>query len=327
MFQNIIWLILILLLFAILLYAIPMPGKSYRGELPALTNQEKAIENNLMEHVSYLASDIGERNSERYQNLIAAQNYIVNVLKNYGYTVTLKSFQSDGKIVSNIETKISGSENQNEIIILGAHYDTVAGSPGADDNASGVAVLLELARLLRNQKSKCSIYFVFFVNEEPPYFWTRNMGSYVYAKELKRNKTKIKAMFSIESVGYYSDEQHSQRYPVPFNFFYPNKGNFIAFVGNLSSRSLVRRSLEIFRNTTQFPSEGIAAPAWIPGISWSDQTNFWHYGYPAVMITDTVPYRNPHYHQASDKPATLAYDCMARVVQGLGNVVLGINAL
>jgi Zn-dependent M28 family amino/carboxypeptidase len=147
------------------------------------------------------------------------------------------------------------------------------------------------------------------------------MGSYVYAKRSAREREKIIAMFSLETIGYYRDETGSQLYPPPFNFFYPNKANFIAFVGNLFSRSLVSRSIRIFRQHANFPSEGIAAPSVIPGISWSDQWSFWVNGYPAVMVTDTAPFRYPFYHTSEDTPDKVDYEKMVYVVKGMQRVI------
>jgi Zn-dependent M28 family amino/carboxypeptidase len=166
--------------------------------------------------------------------------------------------------------------------------------------------------------------FVAFVNEEPPFFQTNEMGSYVYAKRARQRKENIIAMLSLETIGYYSDEQGSQKYPFPFSLFYPNVGNFIGFVGNLESKKLVHRAIASFRKKTKFPSQGIAAAQWLPGIGWSDQWAFWKENYPAIMITDTAPYRYPYYHTASDTANNIDYECTARVVAGLKHVVLDL---
>jgi Zn-dependent M28 family amino/carboxypeptidase len=159
------------------------------------------------------------------------------------------------------------------------------------------------------------------VNEEPPYFQRGAMGSQHYAKEAKRRGEKIVAMMSLETIGCYSDAAGSQSYPAPFSFFYPTTGNFIAFVGNLGSRRLVRQAIGVFRETTQFPSEGVAAPSFIPGISWSDQWSFWEEGYDGIMVTDTALFRYAEYHTARDRPVILDYERLARVIAGLERVV------
>jgi Zn-dependent M28 family amino/carboxypeptidase len=178
-----------------------------------------------------------------------------------------------------------------------------------------------LARALREIKPRRTVRLVAFVNEEPPYFQSESMGSLVYARRARERREKIVAMLSIETIGYYSDRPNSQQYPASLSHFYPDTGNFIGFVSDLGSLNLLRRVLGSFRKSTRFPSEGVAAPGGIPGIGWSDHWSFWQAGYPAIMITDTAPFRYPHYHASSDTPDKLDYDRMARVVEGIGNVV------
>ncbi|HEX6529859.1 MAG TPA: M28 family peptidase, partial [Burkholderiales bacterium] len=265
-----------------------MPGKSYAGPLPPLSGEDRALSLRLRLHVAALAAN------ERNADLETPARYIEHALRSFA----TQEFTSGGRTVRNIET---GSGD----LVVGAHYDTVPGSPGADDNASGVAVLIELARLVPS-----GVRFVAFANEEAPYFLGPEMGSFVYARE---RGAKVRAMFSLEMLGYYSDAPGSQNYPAPLSMFYPERGDFIAFVGDLGARSLVRRSIESFRKHARFPSEGLAAPSFIPGIAWSDHWSFRKHGYPAIMITDTAFYRYPHYHRASDTPDKLDYERMARV--------------
>ncbi len=201
--------------------------------------------------------------------------------------------------------------------MIGAHYDSVAGAVGANDNGSGVAATLELARLMKDAKPSRTVRFVAFVNEEPPFYRSDQMGSGVYARRSRERKDNIVAMLSLETIGYYSDEPGSQRYPFPLNFFYPSTGNFIAFVSNLGSRPLLHASIAAFRRHAGFPSDGVAAPAFIPGIDWSDHRSFWQEGYPALMVTDTAPYRYPHYHTPQDTPDKVDYERLARVITGL----------
>src|SRR5579864_7209340 len=274
-----------LVLIATVLYMTAMPGKSFSGALPPLTTEEIQIKTNLTRHISYLAEEIGEP-------LIA---------------------------------EIPGGTKANEIVVIGAHYDTVYDCPGADDNSSGVAALLELARLLKGSHPARTVRFVAFVNEEPPWFQTDDMGSLVYAQQVHKLKENIVAAISIETIGMYSDAEGSQQYPAGFKSLYPSKGNFIAFIGNLGSRGLVRDAVDSFRASTRVPSEGSAVPAAIPGVGWSDHWSFWEEGYPAIMVTDTAIFRNPNYHQPTDKPDTLDYDRMARVVHGLVRVVADLG--
>ena len=198
---------------------------------------------------------------------------------------------------------------------MGAHYDTVPGSPGADDNASGVAVLIELAGMLAAER--LPIRFVAFANEEMPYFLTAEMGSVAWAKRARERGEPVRAMFSLEMLGYYRDAPGSQSYPAPLGLFYPDRADFVAFVGDLGARALVRDALSKFRKNAGFPSEGVAAPALIPGVSWSDHWSFRQHGFAAVMLTDTAFYRYPHYHLPSDTPEKLDYERMARVTLGL----------
>ena len=217
--------------------------------------------------------------------------------------------------------EISGTASPGDIVIIGAHYDTVPGCAGANDNTTGVAAVLELARLLSTRITDRTVRLVAFVNEEPPFFRTDLMGSRVYARRCRERDDNVVAMLSLETIGFYADEPGSQKYPFPFSFFYPDTGNFVGFVGNLGSRSLTRRAIRAFRESTQLPSEGLAAPAWIPGIGWSDQWSFWQEGYPGVMITDTAPFRYPYYHTPQDTPDRIDYDRFARVVMGVSRVV------
>ncbi len=207
--------------------------------------------------------------------------------------------------------------------MVGAHYDSVIGSPGANDNGSGVAALLALARRLAGRQYPRTLRFVAFVNEEPPMFQAAGeMGSHIYASRCRANGDRIEAMLSLETIGYYSNAPRSQRYPLlGLGLLYPTIGNFIGFVGNVSSRALVRQAIGQFRQYAQVPAQGAAMPSVIPGVGWSDQWAFWQFGYPGIMITDTAPFRYPHYHAASDTPDKLDYDTMARVVQGLEKVI------
>jgi Zn-dependent M28 family amino/carboxypeptidase len=242
----------------------------------------------------------------------AAAAFIEQSLRSAGYTAVRRH--------DNIEAEIPGND---EIIIVGAHYDTVVGSPGADDNGSGVAAMLEISRRLT--ASQKTVRFVAFANEEPPFFGTPQMGSFQCAQRCRDRKEKIVAMFSLETIGYFSDAPKSQRYPSILHLIYPSTANFIAFVSNLKSRSLLRRCVREFRNACDVPVAKGALPEFIAGVTWSDQLSFWQCGYPAVMVTDTALFRNPHYHTATDRPETLDYDRLARVVDGLTAVIRAMS--
>ena len=301
-----------------------MPGRSFHGPLPELTDDETDLRRRLESHVRALAGDIGERNVFTPNALARAEGYIRRAFDGSGYPVAEHTYDiplDPSLTVRNLDVEISGTASPGDIVVIGAHYDTVLGCAGANDNTTGVAGVLELARLLSARTMDRTVRLVAFVNEEPPFFQTDLMGSRVYARGCRERDENVVAMLSLETIGFYTDEPGSQKYPFPFSLFYPDTGNFIGFVGNLGSRSLTRRAIRAFRESTEFPSEGLAAPGWIPGIGWSDQWAFWQEGYPGVMITDTAPFRYPHYHTPQDTPDRIDYDRFARVVMGVSRVV------
>lgn len=298
---------------------IPMPGKSFSGALLPLSSEESATRVKLERHVHRLAEAIGERNLWRYGALADAADYIHSAFQSAGYSPLAQEFRIDGKAVKNIEAALPAA-CQSAAVVVGAHYDTVPGSPGANDNATGVAGMLELARLLKDVRSNKEIRFVAFVNEEQPFFGTQAMGSWRYARRCAARGETVTAMLSLETIGHYSDRPGSQHYPFPFGLFYPARGNFIGFVGNLRSAKLVRAAVGSFRRHAAFPSEAVAAPGWMTGIGWSDHWAFWKAGYPAVMVTDTALFRYAEYHTAADTPAVIDAERMARVVHGLAAV-------
>jgi hypothetical protein len=298
-----------------------MPGHSYVGTLLPLSAAERTIRDHLTQHVQALAEKIGERHIWRPVALDQAVRYIEATWHGQGYRVARQPFVVEGQTVYNLEVELQGSSRRDEIVLIGAHYDTVRGSPGANDNATGTAAVLELARLLVGQQLPCTVRFVAFVNEETPFFLHNTMGSWIYARRSRARGERIVAMLSVETIGYYSDAADSQHYPFPFGLFYPRTGNFIGFVGNIASRALVQRSIAAFRQYTAFPSEGVAAPGWMTGIGWSDHWAFWQEGYPALMVTDTALFRYAPYHTRHDTPEQIDYDRMARVVAGLVRVV------
>jgi Zn-dependent M28 family amino/carboxypeptidase len=305
-----------------------MPGKSYAGSLPPLTNEQITLRDAVKYDMKQLADKIGERNIYQYANLCEAADFIQSSFEQSGYEVKRQSYGVAGKTCYNIEVEITGDKQANEFVIVGAHYDTVFDCPGANDNASGVAALLELAKTFFGKKNSRSLRFVAFANEEPPHFQYGTMGSLVYAKRCRERNEKIIAMLSLETIGYYSEQPGSQHYPFPVGFFYPSTANFIAFVGNISSRKLVRKVVESFRRKVHFPSEGGAWPGFITGIGWSDHWAFWQMGYPAIMVTDTALFRYSQYHTPQDTSDRICYEHLTRVVDGLKMVLadlVGIN--
>jgi len=286
----------------------------------SLSAAEIALRAELAADVQALAGDIGERNMRRYPQLNAAADFIENSFSRARLRPRRDTYELDGQACHNIEAEIPGVRPQ--ITVIGAHYDSVLGSPGANDNGSGVAALLALARRFVGKPVGQTLRFVAFVNEEPPYFQTEKMGSFVYASRCKARGDQISAMISLETIGYFSDAPRSQTYPsLGLGAFYPTTGNFIGFVGNLRSRTLLRRAISLFRQQGKLPSEGAALPSFIPGVGWSDQWAFWQHGYPGIMITDTAPFRYPHYHAATDTPDKLDYDRFALVVSGVEQVI------
>ena len=316
---------LIFLLGGTIFYMTDMPGDSHSGVLPHLSADEILLQNLLKQHVTVLAGSIGKRNIWHYDALEKAAIYIEETLSELDYLVAMQPYTARGKAVRNLETDIIGTLGPDKIVLIGAHYDSIKGSPGANDNASGVAALLEIARQMAGMKLNHTVRFVFFVNEEPPFFYSEEMGSLIYARRARERGDNIIAMLSLETIGYYADAKGSQHYPLPlYSLFYPDIGNYIAFIGNLSSRTLVQQSLDSFRQHTVFPSEGIAAPGWLAGIHWSDHWSFWQEGYPALMVTDTAPFRYPYYHTGADTPDKIDYPRLARVVAGLVRVTVDL---
>jgi hypothetical protein len=298
-----------------------MPLQSYRGPLPPLSHEQSELADRLSADVTFLSDTIGERSIQRAGSLKATTEYLGDKLRQAGYSITERPYSVASQEVSNVEATIAGNDSARGIIVVGAHYDSVAGTVGANDNATGVAAVLELARLLQGSKLRKTIRFVLFVNEEPPYFQTESMGSLVYARRLRQEGVSVAAMISLETIGFYSDAPGSQKYPPVLGFFYPSRGDFIGFVGNPESRDLVRQSVRKFRESASFPSEGVAAPADWPGVGWSDHWSFWQENYPAIMITDTAPFRYPHYHTSRDTFDKVDFEKLARVVDGVRRVV------
>jgi Zn-dependent M28 family amino/carboxypeptidase len=270
-------------------------------------------------HVEMLASTIGERNVFLPERLAAARDYIETTWRAQGYEVGAQEYQTHGVTCANLEVSRTGTSRPGEILLLGAHYDSVRDCPGANDNGSGVAALLELARHFAALTPALTVRLVAFVNEEPPFFMTRLQGSAVYAKAARARRDDIRLMVSLETLGYYSDAPGSQRYPPLFRFFYPDRGNFLGLVSDLRSRRVMRQVAKAFRDRSDFPLQHTAALRWIPGIAWSDHLPFWRQGYRALMATDTAFYRYRYYHTVQDTADKLAYPAFRRAIEALGS--------
>ncbi len=314
--------ILVALLAVAVWYMTAMPGERHREPLQPLDIRDHALLANVKAHVVAVASE--EHNVGHPEALERAARYIEATLAGVGYAVARQEFEADGVRVRNLEVSRTGpGTGKPRLVVVGAHYDSAQGAVGANDNGSGVAALLELARSLKSVEpgDGLEIRLVFYVNEELPWFGTEKMGSLVHASGLAREEREVVAMLSLETIGWYSDSAGSQRYPFPFNLLYPSTGDFIGFVANPHSRSLLHRVIGSFRRHAAFPSEGAVGLESIAGVSWSDQWAYWKFGWPAVMVTDTAPYRYPHYHTPRDTPDKLDYERLARVVKGLDAVV------
>lgn len=302
-----------------------------RSELqPGATNQAKIndqskakpLSEELKEHVVFLSHKIGERNLGRYQRLCRAADYVEKQLSQYGYATDRQTFQVKGLNCHNIIAEKQGLKDADQIVIVGAHYDSARGTPGANDNGSGTAAMLALARALHDDSFGRTVRFVGFTNEEPPYFQNAGeMGSWVYARRCRKQQEKIVGVISLETMGYFSDEPNSQKYPAPLNLLYPSTGNFIGFVSNLKSRPLLTQAVKTFRQHAKISSESAALPESMPGVGWSDHWSFWQEDYPGIMITDTAPFRYPHYHRATDTSDKIDYQRLAQVVEGLKPVI------
>lgn len=304
---------------------IKMPGKSYSGQIEPLNDVQNILKQELIKDVKVLADEIGERSLWHDKKLALAADYIDKNFTDAGYAVQRQIFTVEEKNCCNIIAEHKGSKNPEEIVIIGAHYDSAYGTAGANDNATGVAAMLALSRKFSSLESSKTLRFVAFVNEEPPYYHTEKMGSMVYAKSCREKNENVIAMISLETIGYYSNEPDSQKYPFPFNLIYPSEGNFVAFISNTGvSRRLLTKGIKLFRENCNFPSEGGAIPQFVPGAGWSDHWSFWQYDYPAIMITDTAYFRYQYYHSPSDTFDKIDYDSMAKVVSGIEMIIRSI---
>jgi Zn-dependent M28 family amino/carboxypeptidase len=299
-----------------------------------MTPQQRDLAQRLRQHVTEIGTQ--ERNVQHYAQLEEAAQHIDKTLRDLGYAVRQQVISTEAGPVRNLEVSITeepaasarSTRKSRPLIVIGAHYDSAIGSPGANDNATGTAAVIELARMLKQATlpDDREIRLVLFVNEEAPYFKSERMGSWVHAQALRERGKEVDAMLSLETLGYYSDEPKSQQYPPPLDRHYPDTGNFIAFVGDIGSRTLVERAIASFRQHTRFPSEGLAAPPSFSEIYRSDHWAYRQFDYPAIMITDTAPYRYPHYHTSDDTPDKVDFDRLARVVEGIRRVIEDLAA-
>ena len=279
----------------------------------------------LHDHVELLAGRIGPRHFGVPSALDATVALITRELESGGYDVQRQPYPVEPHEAVNLVAELPGRDRPDQIVVLGAHYDTVETTPGADDNASAVAVLLECARMLRDCGPRRTIRFVAFACEEPPHFGTGDMGSQVYARRCRVANERIVGMLCLEMVGFFSSEPGSQQIPEELPRWtrplFPKRGDFLAAVGNLRSLRLCWAFRRGFKRSVRFPLFSICLPEFVESIRLSDNSSFWDQGYPALMLTDTSFLRNPHYHLASDVPDTLDCDAMARVALGVAGGV------
>lgn len=307
-----------------------MPGKRVNEPLPEPTAEERALAGRLEADVRALAGEIGERNMHTGGTLETTAGWIVRRMEAAGYrperhpyTLTGESVpRYAGREAVNLVAELPGTQRPGDIVIVGAHYDSVPGSPGADDNASSVAVLLRLAEAFAGRPQPRTLRFVAFTNEEQPFYLSKDMGSMAYARQCRERGEHITAMMSMDGLGYFDTQPGSQHYPVAgIGMLYPDTADFIAFVTRVRDAGLLRRALKAFRADASIPSEGAALPGFVAGVGWSDHWSFWQHDYPAFLVTDTLPFRYRHYHGPGDTPGRLDYGRMARVAYGLRAVV------
>jgi Zn-dependent M28 family amino/carboxypeptidase len=277
--------------------------------------------------VEVLTREFPSRNGLYAGNLSRAAEFIEKEFSSLGMEIESQVYGTYSTRVKNLIVEKRGRNTAKPLIIIGAHYDTAVDTPGADDNASGVAGLLELARLLREYPNERTIQFVAFTLEEPPYFNTAKMGSHVYAKRLKVDRTSVQLMISLEMIGY-GGEHLKQSYPFPLMRTlgrYPRVGDFIGIVGNIRTRRLVGAVKAAMREGCKIGVESLSAPGFIPPLYLSDHSSFWKQQYPAIMITDTAFLRNPNYHNQGDTDQTLNYEFLAEVVKGVSRAVIALD--
>lgn len=309
--------------------ALNMPGRGHAGPLPGQTSEQESLAAQLRGDVEWIAGEIGERNVFRLSAYRAAEMGLRDRLERLGLKVVRQPFEAGGMTCVNLYADIAGKGRlANEIVVYGAHYDSIRGCPAANDNGTGVAAVMALARRLQESASeegdRRTVRLALFANEEPPFFWTEQMGSLVMARAFKQAGERFVGMVTPETIGYFSDEPRSQSYPLPLGWAYPTTGNFVAFIGLPGSGRLLKGMVGGFRASAAFPSIGAMLPGIVPGVGSSDHWSFWKCGVPAMMVTDTAPFRYPYYHTPEDTPDKVNYDRLARVVEGLNRAMEGV---
>ncbi len=288
------------------------------ADLPELVHSVDAQV--LEKHVRFLSELNPPRSFDHPESTAAAEKYIVSEFESMGYKIELQEVPLPNYSYNNIIVRYGEASSEKPLVVIGAHYDVCSHLPGADDNASGVAGLLELARMFQLLKPELSfpVEFVAYALEEPPYFASDDMGSAIHAAHLKESNKNVRLMISIEMIGYYPETAFSQYFPIPVLYaLYPNRGDFIAAVARPEERKEIQRLKQAFAAYSETEIYSINAPAFIPGIDFSDHRNYWKYNWPAIMITDTAFFRNLEYHTKGDIADRLNYLKMKEVVEGI----------
>lgn len=292
-----------------------------KSALPLSTPIPAVSEAQLIAHTKTITTTFYPRDYQHLDNLNKTADYIKQQLQAYTPRISEQPFEVEGVTYRNIIARFG--PDQGELLVIGAHYDACGLTHGADDNASGVAGLLELARLLHEHPPKGPVELVAYSLEEPPFFATENMGSAYHARQLKQANTPVKLMLSLEMIGYFKDDADSQSYPLGLlKAFYGDKGDFIGVIGHFTNHSTAKQVKNLMKSASDLPVYSLNAPSITPGIDYSDHRNYWNQGFDALMITDTSFYRNPYYHiDQADSWDSLDYQRMAKVVQGVYLVV------
>jgi len=328
----------ILIFFALLFISVTQPTFTQQRtkKKPIQANAD-----NLKKHVYSIIEKFPNRSYKNIEELNQTAHYIYGEFAKYGENVEFEPFKvrdflgahykvedferSEYIEYHNVVVRFKGTHaNESEVVVVGAHYDTYAGHTGANDNTSAVAALIEIARLLSIHPPKSNVMVVAYCLEEPPFFGTHKMGSFHHAQKLKLSGKKVKLAVVMDMIGYYSNERGSQKYPLPImKLFYPDRANYISVVSNLSLHNIAytRRVKNAFKRSSNLPVYSINALSLIQGIDFSDHRNYWKFDYPAVMITDTAFYRNENYHTPNDTPDTLNYENMAKVTDGIFELI------
>jgi Zn-dependent M28 family amino/carboxypeptidase len=304
-----------------LLFVSKMPGASPPATGSLASEEEKAAADRMHAFCEEIAHQIGHRSTAKTQNLQAAREVISRRLGSYALKSKETPLSVRGSSGVNLETEIEGGTAKNEVVVLGAHYDTDAYDPGADDNASGCAMLLELAGYLKNQSHDRSIVLAFFDFGSSRFVGSKDSGSWAWAENAARAGTKVVAMVSLDSIGRFKDDAGSQSGPFPLSIVYPSVGNFLLVESDLGARDLVKSAVTTLRTSGLFPTEGLTVPSFLPWFEVSDHIAFRKHEWPAIVITDTGPYRNPTHGTPDDTPDRLQYDRMAKALTAIERLV------